>query len=225
MKLLVVEDNARLSGVMSKLLRDAGMTADIVGTLVDARAALAMGGYDLVLLDLALPDGNGLSLMQEMRARKDQTPILVATASGDVSERVRLLNAGADDYLVKPFNFDELLARIRAVLRRPRATTPDLLCAGNIELDPQSQTCRIGGGTTELSRLETMVLAALMAHQGKLLPKARLEQAIYSHDDIVTPNALEALVSRLRKRLDTAGASHTVSAMRGLGYYLAQRPS
>jgi len=224
MKLLVVEDNRRLSGVMAKLLKDNGMAVDVVDNVEDARAALSDGKYDLVLLDLALPDGNGGDLMRAMRTRRDTTPILIATASGDVAERVRLLNDGADDYIVKPFNLDELLARIRAVLRRPVLTAPDVLRAGNIALDQQSHTCLIRDTPAELSRLELMVLATLMANSGRLLPKSRLEHAVYSMDEPVTPNAIEAVISRLRKRLDANGATHTISAMRGLGYYLLERP-
>ena len=127
MKLLVVEDNPRLAAVMTKLLADNGMTVDSVATIEDARAALSLATYDLVLLDLALPDGYGGDLLRSLRTAGQPTPVLVATARGDVSDRVQLLNAGADDYLVKPFSLDELLARIRALLRRPRQTAPNLL--------------------------------------------------------------------------------------------------
>jgi DNA-binding response OmpR family regulator len=223
MKLLVVEDNRRLSRVMGNLLRENGMVADIVETLAEANAAMAVADYDLVLLDLALPDGDGSVFLRAMRARRQATPVLVATASGDVADRVRVLNLGADDYLIKPFSLDELLARIRAVLRRPAATAPTVLHAGNIAFDQQAQTCRIGDVAVELPRMELLVLASLMANPGRLMPKARLEQAIYSMDEPVTPNALEAVVSRLRKRLDVNGATVTISVMRGLGYYLQDR--
>jgi DNA-binding response OmpR family regulator len=223
MKLLVIEDNPRLAAVMTKLLADNGMTVDSVATVEDARAALSLATYDLILLDLALPDGYGGDLLRSLRAAGQATPVLVATARGDVSDRVQLLNAGADDYLVKPFSLDELLARIRALLRRPRQTAPNLLQAGNIALDTVSQTLTVEGKPIELPRLELRVLGALLAQRGKLLARERLEQAVYSMDAEVTPNAIEAAISRLRRRLDAQGATVTISAMRGLGYILAER--
>lgn len=224
MKLLIIEDNARLAAVMTKLLTDNGMTVDAVATVEEARAALALGTYDLILLDLALPDGYGGDLLRTLRNAGEATPVLVATARGDITDRVQLLNAGADDYLVKPFSLDELLARIRAVLRRPRQTAPNLLQAGNLALDTVSQTLTIGGVAAELPRLELRVLAALLGQQEKLVARERLERAVYSIDAEVTPNAIEAAVSRLRRRLEAYGASVTITAMRGLGYILSERP-
>jgi len=223
MKLLVVEDNPRLAAVMTKLLADNGLTVDSVATIEDARAALSLATYDLVLLDLALPDGYGGDLLRSLRTAGQPTPVLVATARGDVSDRVQLLNAGADDYLVKPFSLDELLARIRALLRRPRQTAPNLLEAGNIALDTVSQTLTVAGRPIEAPRLELRVLGALLAQRGKLLARERLEQAVYSMEAEVTPNAIEAAISRLRRRLDSNGATVTITAMRGLGYILAER--
>jgi len=223
MKLLVVEDNPRLAAVMTKLLADNGLTVDSVATIEDARAALSLATYDLVLLDLALPDGYGGDLLRSLRTAGQPTPVLVATARGDVSDRVQLLNAGADDYLVKPFSLDELLARIRALLRRPRQTAPNLLEAGNIALDTVSQTLTVAGRPIEEPRLELRVLGALLAQRGKLLARERLEQAVYSMEAEVTPNAIEAAISRLRRRLDSNGATVTITAMRGLGYILAER--
>jgi DNA-binding response OmpR family regulator len=223
MKLLIIEDNARLAAVMTKLLTDNGMTVDAVATVEEARAALALGTYDLILLDLALPDGYGGDLLRTLRNAGEATPVLVATARGDITDRVQLLNAGADDYLVKPFSLDELLARIRAVLRRPRQTAPNLLQAGNLALDAVSQTLTIDGIPVELPRLELRVLSALLGQRGKLLARERLEQAVYSTDAEITPNAIEAAVSRLRRRLEARGASVTITAMRGLGYMFDPR--
>jgi DNA-binding response OmpR family regulator len=223
MKLLIIEDNARLAAVMTKLLTDNGMTVDAVATVEEARAALALARYDLILLDLALPDGYGGDLLRSLRNTGQATPVLVATARGDVTDRVKLLNAGADDYLVKPFSLDELLARIRALLRRPRETAPDLLEAGNIALDTISQTLTVAGRPIELPRLELRVLGALLAQRGKLLARERLEQAAYSMEAEVTPNAIEAAMSRLRRRLESNSATVTITAMRGLGYILAEQ--
>ncbi len=225
MKLLMVEDNRRLAGVMGRLLRDSGLEADEVGTIEEARAALAVGGYDAILLDLSLPDGDGAGLLHDLRRGGDTTPILVATARSEVVDRVDLLNAGADDYLVKPFSLDELLARIRALLRRPPQTVPTVLALANLELDTAAQALRVGGVPVELPRLELRILAALMGQRGRLLPRARLEQTVYSLDNAVTPNAMEAAISRLRRRLEAAGAQVAVTAMRGLGYVLAEIPA
>jgi len=222
MKLLMVEDSPRLAGVMGKLLRDSGMTVDAVTTVADARAALALGGYDTILLDLSLPDGDGTDLLRELRRAGDATPILVATARGEVTDRVALLNAGADDYLVKPFSLDELLARIRALLRRPPQTAPSVLKAGNVALDTQAQSVTVAGAPLDLPRLELRILAALMGRRGQLLARARLEQAVYSLDAEVTPNAIEAAISRLRRRLEGAAATVAITAMRGLGYALTE---
>ena len=223
MKLLVIEDNARLATVMAKLLTDNGMTVDVVATVEEARAALAVAAYDVILLDLALPDGYGGDLLRTLRAAGQTTPVLVATARGDVVDRVQLLNAGADDYLVKPFSLDELLARIRALLRRPAQTVPNMLHVGNLALDTVSQTLTIDGVPVELPRLELRVLAALLRQHGRLLSRERLEQTVYSMEAEVTPNAIEAAVSRLRRRLEASGASVAITAMRGLGYILAER--
>jgi DNA-binding response OmpR family regulator len=224
MKLLVIEDNPRLAAVMTKLLADNGMTVDAVATAEEARVALAIATYDLILLDLTLPDGYGGDLLRSLRTAGQPTPVLVATARGDVSDRVQLLNAGADDYLVKPFPLDELLARIRALLRRPRQTAPNLLHAGNIALDTTAQTLTVDGKPVEPSRLELRVLAALLTHRGRLLARERLEQAVYSMEAEVTPNAIEVAVSPLRRRLESHGATVTITAMRGLGYILAEPP-
>ncbi len=225
MKLLMVEDNLKLAGVMGRLLRDNGLAVDEVGTVEEARAALALGGYDAILLDLSLPDGDGGTLLRDLRRSGDATPILVATARSEVVDRVDLLNAGADDYLVKPFSLDELLARIRALLRRPPQTAPSVLAVANLELDSTAQMLRVDGAAVELPRLELRILAALLAQRGRLLPRARLEQAVYALDAEVTPNAMEAAISRLRRRLEAAGAQVAITAMRGLGYVLAERPA
>lgn len=222
MKLLMVEDNPRLAGVMGKLLRDNGLVVDAVATLDEARAALAVGGHDAVLLDLSLPDGDGGTLLRELRRAGNTIPILVATARSEVVDRVDLLNAGADDYLVKPFSLDELLARIRALLRRPPQTAPSLLSLANVTLDTAAQTLAVDGAPLDLPRLELRIMATLLANRGRLLPRARLEQAVYSMDAEVTPNAMEAAISRLRRRLDSAGAGVAITAMRGLGYVLSE---
>ncbi len=224
MQLLVVEDNEKMAALLAKLLTDSGFAVDAVGTVDEALAALDVATYDLILLDLGLPDGDGGALIRSLRRDKCNTLILVATARDDVTQRVRTLNDGADDYLVKPFHPEELVARIRALLRRPQQTVGEELTAGNVTLDTNMMAATIDGMAADLSRRELGVLAALMRNQDRLLPRQRLVDTIYTFDDEVTPNAIEAAVSRLRKRLEANGASVTVSAMRGLGYVLSERP-
>jgi DNA-binding response OmpR family regulator len=179
MRLLVVEDNERLAAVMLRLLGEHGFVADRVATVDTALAALDLAPYDLVLLDLSLPDGDGGAVLRAIRQRcrdaagagRQGTPVLVATARGEVVERVRMLDLGADDYLVKPFSFDELLARVRALLRRPRQIADPVLAAGNVRLDTASLTLSVAGERVDAPRRELGVLAALLASQGRLLRK------------------------------------------------------
>jgi DNA-binding response OmpR family regulator len=223
MRLLVVEDNEKLAKLMAKLLDENLFAVDVVETVEEARAALACVDYDLILLDLSLPDGDGSDILRSLRHEGRATRILVATARADVIERVAALNDGADDYLVKPFSLDELLARIRAVLRRPSDTVQPVLSAGSLTLDTASLTLRIDGEVAQLTRRELGVLTSLLSHRGRLVSRRKLEEAIYSFDDEVTPNAIEAAVSRLRRRLEALGAPVTITAMRGLGYILTER--
>ncbi len=224
MRLLVVEDNDKLAALMKKLLSDSGYTVDAVPTAQAGKEALDVTDYDLILLDLSLPDQDGKELLRALRRAGHGTPVLVATARSDVDQRVQTLDQGADDYLVKPFSFDELLARVRALLRRPRQVTQSVLTAGNLSLDTAAMTLRIGGRPVlDLPRREFAVLAALLAQKGRLLPRQKLEHAVYSFDHDVTPNAIEAAVSRLRRRLEAQDASVAITAMRGLGYILSER--
>jgi len=166
---------------------------DAVGTHDEARAALGLAAYDAILLDLALPDGDGREILRELRVAGEGTRVLVATA------------------------------RVCAMLRRPAEVADLVLSAGNVALDMRTLTLRVGGEVSELPPQELRVLGALLAHHGMLISREKLEQAVYSFDDEVTPNAIEAAVSRLRRRLEQAGALVTITAMRGLGYILSER--
>lgn len=223
MRLLIVEDNIRLAGLMAKLVGDHGLTADIAGSIDEAQTALGLVDYDVVLLDLSLPDGDGQRLLAAIRQKQCHPYVLVVTARGDVVTRVQALNAGADDYIVKPFSDDELIARIRAVGRRSRQIRNATVSIGNIQLDTESLTLTVSGRVVTLPRREMSVLSALLAHQGRVLRKEKLEQSVYSLDNEVTANAVEAAVSRLRRRLEAEGASVELVAMRGIGYILTER--
>ena len=223
MRLLVVEDNRKLAVLMAKLLSENRYTVDTVETVEEARAAVAVVDYDLIVLDLSLPDGDGSEVLRSLRRAGCTTRIMVATARADVVQRVESLDDGADDYLVKPFSLDELLARIRALLRRPPETRQATLTAGRLSLDTASLSLRVAGQVTSLPRRELGVLVSLLSNQGRLVPRRKLEEAIYSFESEVTPNAIEATVSRLRRRLDRLDAAVTITAMRGLGYILSER--
>ena len=223
MRLLVVEDNQKLAKLMAGLLSENLFTVDVVSSVDEARAAVEVVNYDLILLDLSLPDGDGGEILRSLRREGRATRILVVTARADVVQRVETLNDGADDYLVKPFSLDELLARIRALLRRPSETVAPVLSAGKLTLDTSSLTLRVGGEITPLPRRELGVLVSLLSHRGRLVSRSKLEEAVYSFDNEVTPNAIEAAVSRLRRRLEGLGAAVTITAMRGLGYILAEQ--
>jgi DNA-binding response OmpR family regulator len=218
MRLLVVEDNARLASLIANLLQDHGFAVDSVENVEAALADLETTSYDLILLDLSLPDGDGVDILKRIRRRGQATPVLVATARADVTQRVQTLNQGADDYLVKPFSLEELLARVRALLRRPPQLAQTVLTAGNVALGSASLTLTVGGIPLEMPRRELGVLATLLRHDGRLVTKQQLTDSIYSFDDEVTPNAIEAAVSRLRRRLEAHRATVSVTAMRGLGY-------
>jgi DNA-binding response OmpR family regulator len=168
MRLLVIEDNEKLAALMKKLLSDHAFAVDAVPTAEAARGALATANYDLIVLDLSLPDLDGTALPRALRRAGHGTPVLVATARADVVQRVQTLNEGADDYLVKPFSLDELLARVRALLRRPRQVAQAVLTAGNLELDTVAMTLRIDGSPIpDLPRREFAVLATPARPQGQ----------------------------------------------------------
>jgi len=223
MRLLIVEDNVRLATLMAKLVGNHGLTADIAGSIDEARAALGFVDYDVVLLDLSLPDGDGQDILAATRQNQCHAYVLIVTARGDVVTRVQALNAGADDYIVKPFSDDELIARIRAMGRRSRQIRDAIVSVGNVQLDTESFTLTVAGRLVTLSRREMSVLSALLGRHERVLPKEKLEQAIYSLDMEVTANAVEAAVSRLRRRLDAEGATVELVAMRGVGYILTER--
>jgi DNA-binding response OmpR family regulator len=222
-RLLVIEDNDKLARLLKKLLSASGFAVDAVESAEAAGAAMAVVEYDLIVLDLSLPDQDGGDFLCSLRRRNDHIPVLVATARCGVSQCVRTLDLGADDYLVKPFSSDELLARVRALLRRPKRISDPVYSLGNVTLDTSAMALRINGKAVDMPRRELNVLATLLGAQGRLLPKRKLEEAIYSFDREVTPNATEAAISRVRKRLEMHGGSVEIVAMRGLGYILAER--
>jgi DNA-binding response OmpR family regulator len=218
MRLLLVEDNARLAGFVAQGLSAAGFTVDTVGLADEALAALATTRYDACVLDLGLPDADGLSILKSLRGRREQTPVLILTARDGVADRIAGLNLGADDYVLKPFALEELVARVKALLRRPGAALGVVLELGDVTLDTAARAVAVGGKPVVLSRLELMLLEELLRRAGRVVARAIIEDSLHGFSDSVTPNSLEALVSRLRKKLVAAGANIEIHTVRGVGY-------
>lgn len=220
MRLLLIEDNERLGQLIRDGLTKDGLAVDWQQTLEDGEATLEAAAFDLVLLDLGLPDGNGLDLVRRLRHALDTIPILVLTARGGLTDRVTGLDAGADDYLVKPFDIVELSARCRALLRRPVQGLTPVLSAGRLTFDTSSRQAAYDGTPIDLSRREAGLLEVLMRRSGAVLTKQALEEAVYDFNEPVTPNAVEVAISRLRRKLDDAGAKDLLHNVRGVGYIM-----
>lgn len=221
MRILLVEDHEALRGMTAAYLAERGFVVDDVGSVEAARAALDIGVYDAMILDLGLPDGDGRSLLTARgRGGAPPPPALILTARDALGDRIEGLNAGADDYLVKPFDLDELQARLRAVLRRPGVRGAVAVGLGRLTFDTISREAKVEGRAVNLRRRETLVLETLLAARGRIVVRDVLEERLYGYDQMVTPNALEAAVSRLRKALDEAGAGVRVEVRRGIGYVL-----
>lgn len=220
MRLLLIEDNDRLGSLIRDGLTKDGLTVDWQRTLEDGEATLTAAAFDLILLDLGLPDGDGLDLIRRLRRASDTVPILVLTARGGLSDRITGLDAGADDYLVKPFDISELSARCRALLRRPVQGLTPVLSVGKLTFDTSSRQTAHDGTLIELSRREAGLLEVLMRRAGSVLTKQALEEAVYDFNEPVTPNAVEVAISRLRRRLEDAGVKDVLHNVRGIGYML-----
>jgi len=223
-RLLLVEDSIRLQALLSESLRGANYQLDVVGTVGEARAATAEIGYSLVIIDLGLPDGDGIALIHEQRAAGQNTPILVITARAGVDDRIAGLDSGADDYLVKPFSHLELLARVRALLRRPRDLRQPILQIGQLVLNEATSEVRANGEMLDLRAAERRLLTLLMRQAGRIVPKASIEERFSEFGRELSVNAVEAHVSRLRKALDETAAGVFIETIRGVGYALRERP-
>lgn len=222
MRILIVEDEDRLRELVGRSLERGGFAADAVGTVDEARAAIATTSYDAIILDLGLPDEDGLALLRDMRAARNMTPTLVLTARDGVDDRVEGLNAGADDYLLKPFAMPELIARIKALLRRPSGALGVVLELGNIRFDTINRSLTVDTRPLALTPRELTLLENLIRRAGQVVPKDHLEERIYGFDDEVSSNSLEVLLHRLRKKLDGNGFSGRIHTVRGVGYMLAE---
>ncbi|HEX2012250.1 MAG TPA: response regulator [Roseateles sp.] len=218
MRVLLAEDSARLAHSLSTALREAGMVTDAVTDGLQAEQVLVTEDYDAVILDLALPRLDGLEVLRRARARGNDVPVLILTASGGTVDRVRGLNAGADDYLPKPFDLAELIARLRAIGRRRIGRAHAVFTLGPLSYDSVAQCFRLGGELLKLPPREHQVLEVLIAHTGRPVSKSALCGRLCTLDESITPDAIEIYVHRLRRRLP-AGALQ-IRTLRGLGYLM-----
>ncbi len=220
MRLLLVEDNQRLAGLIQQVVEQAGHKADVVHHRHAALHALSSFDYALLVLDRGLPDGDGIDLLKQLRHKGIKQPCLMLTARDALRDRVDGLDAGADDYLTKPFANEELVARINALLRRPADLFGASLRRGNVTLELKSRKLDVGGVAVEISAGELAALECLL--RAGRCSRQRLEDGVYGMDVTVTPNALDVLMHRLRKRLATAEASIRIRSVRGFGYVLEE---
>ena len=222
MKLLLVEDTAALADLTRDALAQEGLAVDVARTAAEALATLDVARPDVVVLDLGLPDGDGLDLLARIRRSGCGPPVLVVTARGGLNDRVEGLDGGADDYMVKPAAPAEIAARCRALLRRPGGLLGRRLVAGRLAFDTASRTACVGERRVAIQRRETDVLELLLRRAGLVVARRAMEDAIYALDEAPGPNALEAAVSRLRKALREADAGVVIHTVRGVGYLLAE---
>lgn len=220
MRVLLVEDEPEMAVALGAALKKYDMLVDHVTTLADAAETLRLNTYAAVLLDRQLPDGDGLTLIPRLRADGIGTPVIVLTARGALTDRVTGLDTGADDYLAKPFAIEELLARLRAVLRRPPGMPAETVALGRLSFDFSHREVSIDGQPLSLPRRELLVLETLLRRSGRTVSRASLEEAVYSIDDEIQSNALDTHISRLRRKLSDSDAGIEIHGIRGVGYLL-----
>jgi DNA-binding response OmpR family regulator len=224
MRVLIVEDDRRIAGSLRRGLEEEGFGADLVADGEEAVAAALSTQFDVVVLDLMLPGGvDGFQVCSALRARRVRTPILMLTARDAVDDRVRGLEAGADDYLVKPFAFRELLARIRALTRRHIDTRSRLISAGDLAFDTSARQATVAGQPLELTAKEAAIIEYFLHHQGRMLSRSRIEEHVWNYDFDRPSNLVEVYIARIRRKLTAAGLLDPIVTLRGEGYRLDAR--
>jgi two-component system response regulator QseB len=221
MRVLIIDDNRRLAGLIEKGLAARGFRCDAAGDLADADLALASLHYDSIILDLALPDGDGIAWLRSRRPRPDFPPVLIVTARMSLEDRVAGLDAGADDYLIKPVDIAEIAARLRALLRRSGPRSLPVLVVGGLVYDVAARTLLHDKVKVPLTHKEAELLELLMRRAGTVVRKSVITDALYRLDEDVTPNAIEALVSRLRHKIGSSNGGSPLNTVRGMGYILS----
>lgn len=221
MRLLMAEDNVRLQDLVREVIHDAGYLVDIVGGVHELLSAVAIVKYDLLIIDLGLPDGDGIDAIRCLRARGTTAPILVVTAREGIRDRIRGLDSGADDYLTKPFNSGELLARIRALLRRPPRMSETILQAGPLQCHEASGEVLVNNSAVALRASERRLLTLLMRRPGGIVTRSAIEEALSEFGREVSANAIAIVVSRLRRAITVPTAGRVrIETVRGIGYAL-----
>ncbi|HZR82694.1 MAG TPA: response regulator transcription factor [Candidatus Binatia bacterium] len=223
MRLLLIEDDGALAGALSKGLAGSGFAVDSARTGADAQSLAARNTYDLVILDLGLPDVDGLDLLARLRAREPHVPVLVLTARGTTTDRVTGLDAGADDYVAKPFAFAELEARLRALLRRPPVSAPTVLRYADVELDRSAFAARRGERAIALTPKEFAILELFLRHPERLVTRTMILERCWDEGYEGLSNLVDVHVSRLRRKLDDAGRP-LLHTLRGAGFVLSRDP-
>ena len=221
MRVLLLEDDPLLGDGVKAGLAQAGYAADWVEDGVAADLALKTGDYAAVVLDLGLPRLSGLELLRRMRASGDKTPVLILTARDAVEDRVKGLDGGADDYVVKPFDLNELAARLRALIRRSRGEAGPLLAVGEVQLDPAAHRVTLKGAPVELAARELALLQVFMLHAGRVLSREQLAERLYAWGEEIESNAIDVHVHHLRRRL----GAKTIRTVRGVGYLMPREQS
>jgi DNA-binding response OmpR family regulator len=221
-RILLVEDHDRLADLISKQLTAAGIAVDVFDRISNALAAAKQIPYQALILDRGLPDGDGLGLLQQLRNAGIRIPCLVLTARDALHDRVEGLDSGADDYLTKPFAMDEMLARVRALLRRPVESVPLDPTYGDLQVKPASGVMCCGDESISLAPAELQIILLLVKKQGDVVRRNTLESAGWGLNEAVTPNALDVALHRLRRKLLAIGSSQQIINMRNLGYALCE---
>ncbi|MBV8393325.1 MAG: response regulator transcription factor [Alphaproteobacteria bacterium] len=220
MRVLIVEDNRAFAELVARRLADSGFDSDRAISVEQAEEAIKAVDYAAVVLDLGLPDKDGLELLRGLRSRNDSTPVLITTARNGLDDRVRGLREGADDYLAKPFSVDELVARLHALMRRPGKLLGHVLNAGNVSLDSDNHQVNVGPRVLPMRLRETVVLEILMRHKANVVPRRYFEDQLFGIEGEQDSNTVDVYIHRLRKQLEEAGATVRVHTIRGVGYML-----
>ncbi|WFU14780.1 response regulator transcription factor [Bradyrhizobium sp. CB3481] len=220
MRTLLVDHDADLARAAQGALSDCGFAVDVARTLDEAATALGYANYDILLLELALPDGNGLDWLKRLRRDGHLMPAIMMSSLNDLGRRIAIFDGGADDFLPKPVSTDELIARMRAILRRSTQMTAPLVAFGNLKFDPIARQVSVGGRPLRIARREVCILEHLLRRAGRAVPRASLEDSLYAFDNEVSTNALEVAIYRLRGHLNQSGATLRIKTARGIGYIL-----
>ena len=223
MRVLVIEDELRLAENLTAALRESGLAVDHAANGLAGEALAMQDHYDLIILDLMLPEKNGMEVLRSLRQRRKTTPVLILTAQEGKSSTIELLNAGADDYLSKPFDLGELIARVKALIRRGKGIADPILRVGDIEINSLQQTARRGSHLLDLSPTEYRILEYLMHRPRAVVSKRELSEHLYDYDWEHHSNVIEVHISNLRRKLEATGAEPLIETLRQRGYRLCIR--